>query len=168
MFFRPKFCANCGERIERANWGLLTSRRFCPLCESEFKGHDLLPRAIVGFGMLAGVFGFGSYLKSGSATDNRVAKVQQAAPIAVATQPANNPTQTPAAGNSATHAKSLATMPVTVQQPMATPETHESQYFCGAQTKKGTACSRRVKGNIRCYQHSGMPAMLPVEKLKVN
>jgi hypothetical protein len=46
-------------------------------------------------------------------------------------------------------------------------ESSEEVYFCGAETKKGTPCSRRVKGNTRCYQHKGMPAMLPPDKLKI-
>ena len=41
----------------------------------------------------------------------------------------------------------------------------ETMYFCGAETKKGTPCSRRMKGSIRCWQHEGKPAMLPMEKL---
>jgi hypothetical protein len=40
-------------------------------------------------------------------------------------------------------------------------------YLCGARTKKGTPCSRRVHGPVRCWQHKGMPAMLPQEKLLV-
>ncbi len=36
----------------------------------------------------------------------------------------------------------------------------ERVYICGARTKKGTACSRRVKkSGIRCWQHQGMQAM---------
>ena len=40
-------------------------------------------------------------------------------------------------------------------------------YICGARTKKGTPCSRRVHGPVRCWQHKGQPAMLSSEKLKV-
>jgi len=39
-------------------------------------------------------------------------------------------------------------------------------YFCGAETKKGTPCSRRVNANVRCYQHEGMPAMATGDKSK--
>ncbi|HEY9281988.1 MAG TPA: hypothetical protein VIP46_00905, partial [Pyrinomonadaceae bacterium] len=38
---------------------------------------------------------------------------------------------------------------------------------CGARTKKGTPCSRRVRGTGRCWQHRGKPAMLPASKLIV-
>jgi len=43
----------------------------------------------------------------------------------------------------------------------------EEIYLCGARTKKGTPCSRRVHGPVRCWQHKGMRAMLPQEKLIV-
>jgi hypothetical protein len=39
--------------------------------------------------------------------------------------------------------------------------------ICGARTKKGTPCSRRVRGEGRCWQHRGRPAMLPPQKLIV-
>jgi hypothetical protein len=41
----------------------------------------------------------------------------------------------------------------------------EQVYTCGARTKKGKPCSRRVHGPVRCWQHKGMPTMLPTEKL---
>jgi len=47
------------------------------------------------------------------------------------------------------------------------PVTIEQLYMCGARTKKGTPCSRRVHGPVRCWQHKGMPAMLPQEKLLI-
>jgi hypothetical protein len=43
----------------------------------------------------------------------------------------------------------------------------EQIYNCGARTKKGKPCSRRVHGPVRCWQHKGLPAMLPLEKLVI-
>jgi hypothetical protein len=43
----------------------------------------------------------------------------------------------------------------------------EQSYTCGARTKKGTPCSRRVHGPVRCWQHKGAAAMLPPEKLLI-
>jgi len=41
-------------------------------------------------------------------------------------------------------------------------------YICGARTKKGTPCHRRVHAaGERCFQHKGMAAMLPLEKLAI-
>ena len=31
--YRPNFCADCGERVERRRWRVWTSRRFCVKCE---------------------------------------------------------------------------------------------------------------------------------------
>jgi hypothetical protein len=52
---------------------------------------------------------------------------------------------------------------VTTQAPI----TVEQMYQCGARTKKGTPCSRRVHGPVRCWQHKGAKAMLPLEKLLI-
>ena len=47
--------------------------------------------------------------------------------------------------------------------------TDDPVYICGARTKKGTPCHRRVHAaGERCFQHKGMPAILPLEKLKIN
>jgi hypothetical protein len=48
-----------------------------------------------------------------------------------------------------------------------TSTTEEVVYICGARTKKGKPCSRRVHGPVRCWQHKGMPAMLTEEQLVV-
>ncbi len=45
------------------------------------------------------------------------------------------------------------------------PGREETVYICGARTKKGTPCSRRVRDANRCWQHRGKPAMLPAAKL---
>jgi hypothetical protein len=48
------------------------------------------------------------------------------------------------------------------------PAVAETVYLCGARTKKGTPCSRRVHGPVRCWQHKGASAMLPQDKLRIN
>jgi hypothetical protein len=41
-------------------------------------------------------------------------------------------------------------------------------YICGARTKKGTPCHRRVHvAGERCFQHKGMPSLVPESKLVV-
>ncbi|HSE16805.1 MAG TPA: hypothetical protein VLB46_07105 [Pyrinomonadaceae bacterium] len=59
--------------------------------------------------------------------------------------------------------------PAPVESSTSTPAavTVEETYTCGARTKKGTPCSRRVRGPVRCWQHKGAKAMLPLEKLVV-
>ena len=43
----------------------------------------------------------------------------------------------------------------------------EVVYVCGARTKKGAPCQRRVRAPGRCWQHRGKPAVLPPSKLVV-
>ncbi len=177
MPYKPKFCCQCGEQIERAGWTLLTSRRFCELCETDYKLDDWIPRAIVVAGILFGMFGLGTFLQK-------------------AEKPLNL-----ASGNSANINKSLVNNQVSVNSnaqsfagiqetnlaagqlpskiPIVAPKqnlkvqkvenrlsvTPETVYFCGAETKKGTPCTRRMKGGGRCWQHAGKTAMLSPEKL---
>lgn len=178
MLFRPSFCANCGEKIERAEWNLWTSRRFCDLCASELLGHDILPKIAVGIGVLATIVGFGAYLKSSPervdlpivkkrSTDNSNAGVKVAPTGPNTVSVASSTGADIASATPLTAARTLAALPQTKPDAVTRPSAEESQYFCGAQTKKGTPCSRRVKGNVRCFQHQGMPAMLSGDKLKV-
>lgn len=58
--------------------------------------------------------------------------------------------------------------------PAATPSANsnttvvdDDYYLCGARTKKGTPCSRRVHGPVRCWQHKGAKPMKPLDQLKV-
>lgn len=180
MLFRPNFCANCGEKIDRADWGILTSRRFCQVCESVFKGQELIPRIVVGFGLIIGLFGIGGYLKTGSyASETQLVRhprrlAEQAMPVAQAA------TKEPPAADSNAAGKAVSSRPETqnlsalptaetrIREPKPPMETAAEVYFCGAETKKGTPCKHRVKSNTRCFQHAGMPAMLPADKLRVN
>jgi hypothetical protein len=183
MLFRPNFCANCGEKIERADWGIFTSRRFCQVCESVFKGQELIPQIVAGICLVIGLFGIGGYLKSGSyVPESQFARqprklAEQAIPIAPAA-PKEAPPAESVAGNKASAAvpetQSIAALSRTESRigepvkPQRQPvETSAEMYFCGAETKKGTPCKHRVKGNIRCFQHAGMPAMLPPVKLRI-
>jgi hypothetical protein len=40
----------------------------------------------------------------------------------------------------------------------------EAVYYCGALTKKGTPCTRRVKSPGRCWQHLGQPSAIDGRK----
>lgn len=51
--------------------------------------------------------------------------------------------------------------------PTQSPGSGEQFSICGARTKKGKPCSRRVHGPVRCWQHKGLPAMLPAAKLVI-
>jgi hypothetical protein len=168
MFYRPKYCCNCGEKIERPEWRIWTSRRFCDLCATDYTLREYGKRILAGTAVFIGVFGFGSFLQSRPAggvggarsellakadAQPRTAPLKQQATNAVAVQsqptvpvaPAVRDARTAASVNTAGAQAKTLTEPV---------------YYCGAATKKGTPCSRRVKtANTRCWQHVGLPAM---------
>jgi hypothetical protein len=175
MLYRPKFCCECGEKIERIDWKLWTNRRFCEVCEAEYKLSDIIPKAGVVFCILLSIFGLGSYLQSRPADDlpaikrpattarpiplNKLSNIGTTDNTTVQSQPIQQPAvPSPLLSGRSADQKSAATGTI---RP-------ESIYFCGAATKKGTPCTRRVKGNIRCWQHLGQPAMLPAEKLLIS
>ncbi len=176
LFFRPNFCANCGEKIERIDWTLWSSRRFCDLCSTDFMFHEYAPRIIVGIALVAivssaGAFFSGSSLdgtngSKGLASQKSTSTVANSAGVKIV-EPENVNRVVPEIERSVTAPKTLAAIPPTRPPMVEKTGSTETAYFCGAETKKGTACSRRVKGNNRCYQHLGMPSMLTANKLKI-
>ena len=147
--YRPNFCCECGHKIVRLRWFVWTSRKFCDKCFRRFaKSHWLRPTCSLCALLLFGVLlGRGCRRAPPPLIIERPAAVQNAAK--------QDATQT--------SASATPTSPTAAQVPAAS----EQVYICGARTKKGTPCSRRVHGPVRCWQHKGMPAMLPPEKLLV-
>lgn len=194
MFYKPKFCCECGEKVERVNWKPWTSRQFCENCETENKFQYLLPRVGFVLAVLLGLWGIGSQISSSSGnekplqvtTEQKFASRDSSAQNQKAPPTQDSKTQSNAAavntGNDALPPQAKNQTPVsdpkqpeklrlqTGKNPVAAKQTavSEAVYFCGAQTKKGTPCSRRVKGGGRCWQHAGQPAILPPEKLLIS
>ncbi|HVE56628.1 MAG TPA: hypothetical protein VNB22_07350 [Pyrinomonadaceae bacterium] len=136
-----------------------------------------LPVAFAALMAVVGIFGIGSYWRSGEKPLN-VSTRQLTANSGK--NPANNASQV--SSNSSvqqvappntvqnTAQNAAQTRELTTKIPVKPAETApvssaEAVYFCGAPTRKGTPCSRRVKGGGRCWQHQGQSAMLPPEKL---
>ena len=173
MLYKPKFCCECGEKIERIDWKLWTNRRFCEVCEAEHKLSDLMPKAGILVCILLGLFGLGSLLKGPPANEPTVIKRTVAA---VPPQADSNIEATAGRiGQSQTNGQLNGTganvsprTPADSPAGSRPPATTTAVYMCGARTRKGTPCTRRVKGNVRCWQHLGMPAMEPPEKLVVS
>jgi hypothetical protein len=170
MFYRPDFCCGCGEKIERTDWKPWTSSRFCDVCATDHPVVEIAPKVAAVAAVLIGCLGVGSLFKpvqpppvavvrqnlvSRTDTANRV-PANLGATVGLVNQPQNG---SPAAATNRTK-----NAPTDVE----TPGQAEAVYFCGAETKKGTACTRKVKGNVRCWQHRGMPAMLTPDKLKAS
>jgi len=149
--YRPKFCAQCGDKIIRLRWRLWTSRRFCDGCAPEFRKESwqssfALIATLLCLGFIAG----------------RALKPEPAPLIIQRNAPG------PASSQEATNKPSVNLKEAEAGVSNNQNSTGAEQvYICGARTKKGTPCSRRVHGLVRCWQHRGMPAMLPPEKLIV-
>lgn len=164
MLYKPKYCADCGERVERTDWKPWSSRRFCRVCEEDNRIHDLIPRLVLFFGAVAGIFGLGVYMQKPEKplSITRTVNAENPAPA----EPANASPRT------------LLSKPQTSKEPAkdepnipSTPESKEvapapgvqntgleGVSYCGARTKKGTPCKRLVKGTGKCWQHEIKPA----------
>lgn len=164
--YRPNFCAECGTRIERRRWRLWTSRQFCSACDQRFRKARLVlsvsaSAVLLGIGFVAGRQARPAspplVIESGHTSVVGATKIRTSPADTEATETAGTitaPTE-PRYGPAGTAASERPTDPV------------ETVSICGARTKKGTPCSRRVRGVGRCWQHRGMPAILPPEKLIV-
>ena len=173
MFYRPDFCCGCGEKIERTDWKPWTSTRFCDLCATDHQVIEIGPKILGVVAILAVSLGIGSLMKSQSSPGPTIVKHDLEVRANTLT-PASNFRTTDAPSNQSQRSLSLenANAPKSVA-PVANsksepPAVSGPVYFCGAATKKGTPCTRKVKGNVRCWQHQGMPAMLPPDKLLIS
>jgi len=159
MLYKPNYCCNCGEKIERVDWTLLTSRRFCEPCADEKRGLEVFGRAVIVAGILGVVFGFGSLWGGvfGSETGPSVQPEPLKNAAGIQDRPSINKKADPSDGVIVS-AKPSATPSVVEASPAPSSLRDEQKYFCGALTKKGTPCSRRVKAKgLRCFQHEGRP-----------
>ena len=166
MFYKPKYCCNCGEKIERVDWNVLTSRRFCEACAVENKRQDYVVRGLVACGALGAMFGFGSLF--GASTDSNVpVRSSVAAPATFRQQlPDGTSDQGSQKIGTQTEPKQQGAIVETSEPKDATvrnvKQTNGTKYFCGALTKKGTPCSRKVKAEgTRCFQHEGKSVAPP-------
>ena len=185
MLYIPKYCCQCGDKIERIEWKISSSRRFCELCETEFKIYDRLPAIIASFGIFFSILGLGTYLQKSDKPIDKLPKQLIATSLNnnksgnnqnnSAQAPTNKIVQTteqPPANVSTVETTPRTVSPVEnsikKQLPAAANTAPELVYFCGAATKKGLACTRKVKGGGRCWQHTGQPAIMPQDKLLVS
>jgi hypothetical protein len=140
--YKPKFCSECGAKIVRLRWHLWHSRKFCEFCAPHFLKQQSIKIAIAGVFMLLVGMAIGRTVRSTSA------------PLVI--QRSQETRLLSSSGATPALTRPTAPAPLT-----------EEVYTCGARTRKGTPCSRRVHGPVRCWQHKGMTAMLPQEKLRI-
>ena len=166
MFYKPKFCCNCGEKIERTEWPLLASRRFCEFCQIEQKQHDLLVKGFVSFCLIFGILGVTGFFDSSKPTDfepNQIQAVSKnlkpaSAQPSVSAADAANVAADAKAGRAKAGLSNTAASGRLSEQRGEREKPSEPAYYCGAITKKGTPCTRRVRSIGRCWQHTGRPA----------
>ena len=165
LLYRPHFCCHCGEKILRAKWTALTSRRFCDFCAVEQKQHDLLPRVAAILLLTLGGAGITSYLGSGKPGTRpaNTPSVERGETKKTATTPAN--VSIAAKASEVQPASNADGAAANIKQLSAKANSStEAVYYCGAITKKGTACTRRVKSPGRCWQHLGQLSAGDVRK----
>jgi hypothetical protein len=156
--YKPNFCVECGERIMRARWHLWTSRRFCPECAPRLRTARTLLPVLIG----ALLFGLGLGAGRGSVPAAPPLIIERGQPPATPAQATQaQPSANVKTGGTPAPATPLRN-PLEAQTPSATGSA-ETVSICGAMTKKGTPCQRRVHGTGRCWQHQGMPAAIPLE-----
>jgi hypothetical protein len=156
--YRPNFCCECGNKIVRLRWFVWTSRRFCDQCFRTFARAQWLRPAV----MLMALMLLGVVIGRGCRRAQPPLIIERATGSASS---ATGPNATdPNAANAGAQSNTGASQTNSGTAPLSTTE---QLYTCGARTKKGTPCSRRVHGPVRCWQHKGAKAMLPAEKLLV-
>lgn len=151
--YQPNFCAECGAKLLRLRWHLWASRRFCNDCARRLRKVRLTHVLLVTLGLLGAGFIVGRARRP--APPPLIIERRSDSPLSD-NEPGKSTRPGTESGANSTAAKN---------SPPAAAE--EEVYLCGARTKKGTPCSRRVHGPVRCWQHKGMPAMLPQEKLLI-
>jgi hypothetical protein len=166
--YKPNFCAECGERVERSRWRLWTSRRFCPRCARRFRRSQILLPLIAGLAL----FSIGLIIgRSQRSAPPPLIVERGQLPVAPATdtskagaQPQDGESEAQPAATASTAGPGYGPDGTATERPT---DPDETVSICGARTQKGTPCQRRVRGTGRCWQHKGLPAMLPPNKLVV-
>ena len=144
--YKPNFCAQCGQKVLRLKSHFWTSRRFCDGCARSLRKERIMPWLLTAV-LLTTV----GYITGRSRTP--------APPPLTIIRRADSPLTSPEDPGPI--------KPGAVEAPPSTASNEEEVYLCGAQTKKGTPCSRRVHGAVRCWQHKGVRSMMPQEKLRI-
>jgi hypothetical protein len=147
LMHRANFCAECGERLNDG-WRGWLRRSLCENCARRLGGFTAYRSLVVIVLIALGAFAFGRYLRPAS-------------PPLLIQRAANSPlfgaaNEQPVAQTNRAQSNQLASV------------SNDEVYICGARTKKGTPCRRRVHAaGERCFQHKGMPAMVALEKLTI-
>ena len=149
------FCVECGERLARKGWRVRLRRNLCDHCGQRL-GTFASARPIILLAVVAAIcFAIGRYMRPSSPP----LIIQRAANSPLSDAPVN-------ANESLRSAKPSGGSNANANVTVASAD--DAVYICGARTQKGTPCRRRVHvAGERCFQHKGMAAMVPLEKLTI-
>jgi hypothetical protein len=150
---RPNFCVECGERLTSQGWRARLGTRFCIPCAHRLgrfgPGQSLLVITVIAFS----AFALGRWLRP--APPPLIIQRLANSPLSDLPVDLNAMTRPPGDGKENASRQNSNSL-------------DEVVYLCGARTQKGTPCRRRVHlAGERCYQHKGMPAIVPLDKLTV-
>ena len=160
--YRPNFCAECGERLTRRDWRkrirVFARASWCDDCARRLGRNGFAgvarPTAIISI-LAISAFAFGRYLRP-------------APPPLIISRAANSPLSDLPVNFNDTARPTNRKQGDSTSQDVAGVDRDDAAYICGARTRKGTPCRRRVHAaGERCFQHKGMPAMVPLDKLEV-
>src|SRR6185369_15566033 len=144
------FCTTCGASLPRKGWRHWIRGPVCSACSRRRGGSARVRSLIVMAEIVFGAFALGRSLRPAPPP----LTIQRAANSPLADLPVNF--------------NEIAKRGATNLSQSEDPGINDTVYICGARTKKGTPCKRRVHvAGDRCYQHKGMPAMVPLEKLVI-
>jgi hypothetical protein len=153
--YKPNFCAECGTKLLRLRWHVWTSRRFCNRCARLLRKARFVPALYAAVALIIAGYVAGRMRRP-------------LPPPLIIERKSSSPLSDREADTSTLRSSTSESGPNSTEVRVSSPTTVEEViYLCGARTKKGSPCSRRVHGPVRCWQHKGMPAMLPQEKLLV-
>jgi hypothetical protein len=156
---RPRYCCECGQRIERERWRAWHASGLCDRCAPKIPiGWLGRTVALLTVGATLG-FGLGSW---SAVRHNVPAPLLKLEPAAVSqTNVRFIPSQELKEKSSQTpdpEAKPQALPGAPSADPATTqkrPQAKTPSFSCGAMTKSGKPCRRKVKGGGRCFQHRG-------------
>jgi len=149
---RSNFCAHCGARLTRKGWRGWLAGPQCNDCALRL-GRSVTRPVVIVTAIAAAAFAFGRYLRPPPPP----LIIHRAASSPLSDAPVNFNAHS-LGSNSVANSNNI----------QKTNDTDEPVYLCGARTRKGTPCRRRVHAaGERCYQHKGLPAMVPLDKLTI-
>lgn len=153
VLHRSNFCPQCGVQITRTSWRVWR-RCFCEPCGATYGRRSLTQLAVAGLVVLAIGFAAGRCLRP----PEPPLVIERSANSRISDLPANLDERRSRRSITAESDSSSANR--------VAAGADDAIYICGARTKKGMPCRRRVHfAGERCYQHKGRPAMVPLEKL---